>query len=75
MNLKQENLPEFLQVLCFVLHVVLVCVSSSFNCSRLSLASSKFKCLSLQLSAMKSVDWKLHFILLYMYIWFSMFYL
>ena len=48
-----------------LLHVVFDCISSLFDCSELSLTSSKFKCLSLELSATKSVDWKLRFILLY----------
>ena len=56
-----------------LLHVVFDCISSLFDCSKLSLTSSKFKCLSLELSAKKSVDCKLRFILLYMYVWFSMF--
>ena len=57
-----------------LLHVVFDCISSLFDCSKLSLTSSKLKCLSLELSATKSVDWKLCFILLYTYVWFSMFY-
>ena len=42
---------------CISLFNVLVALSS--------LASSKFECLSLHLSTMKSVNWKLCFILLY----------
>ena len=52
-----------------MVHVVLVCFCQCFGCFKFSLASSKFECLSLQLSTMKSVDWKLRFILLYTYIW------
>ena len=52
-----------------MLHVVLVCFCQVFDCFKFSLASSKFECLSFQLSTMKSVDWKLRFILLYTYIW------
>ena len=58
-----------------LLHVAFDCISSLFDCSKLSLTSSKFKCLSLELSATKSVEWKLRFILLYKYVWFLMFYL
>ena len=44
-----------------LLYVVFDFISSLFDCSKLSLTSSKFKCLSLELSATKSVGWKARF--------------
>ena len=61
--MQSEGLREFQTgefALSFVLHVDLVVFYFQFcDCFKFSLAISKFECLLLHLSTMKSVDWKL----------------
>ena len=51
--------------MCCLLYI-LVCFCQFFDCFKLSI--SKFECSSLQLSSMKSVDWKLCFFLITLHV-------